>query len=274
MKFNIIKGKTRSKNEKNLKSMPKGNTVIARKFSEAIYKELGDFISGLILFGSTARAKSKTGDIDILIILDDVGMQMTKEIVQTYRVILAKTVSKIAPDKLHIQTMTWTSFWEYVRAGDPVAINILRDGIALIDHGFFDPLKTLLYNGRIRPSEESVWTYYSLAPASLQRADSRLEMAVIDLYWAMIDSAHAALMSIGEIPPSPSHVADMLKEKLVDSGYITEEYAEIARKLYVVSKKIAHKEVKNITGQQYEQYKELAEKFTNKMKKIIEKREL
>ncbi len=271
MKFNIKKNRP---SDKKLESYPKTNALIAKKFSQAIYKELGDFIAGLVLFGSSITKPIKSSDIDILIIIDDVNMQLSKEIVQTYRIILAKTVANISPEKLHIQTMTWTSFWEYVRAGDPVAINILRDGIALIDHGFFDPLKKLLINGRIRPSDESVWTYYSLAPASLQRAKARMDMAVVDLYWAMIDSAHAALMSLGEIPPSPSHVADMVHEKIVQAGLADEEYTDIARKLYVISKKIIHKEISEINGQQYDYYKDLAEKFTKKMKKIIEKREL
>ena len=275
MKFKIMKNsffRGKKINDKRFDAYPKSNITIAKKFSKAIYRELGDFISGLILFGSVARTNTKSADIDILIIIDDVALQLTKEIVQTYRIILAKTVSNIAPDKLHIQTMSWTSFWEYVRAGDPVAVNILRDGIPLIDKGFFSPLKTLLYAGRIRPSQESVWTYYSLAPASLERSKARMEMAIIDLYWAMIDSAHAALMSIGEIPTSPSHIAEMIREKLVTPGYVEDEYADIAEELYKVSKKIIHKEKNDFTGQEYDSYKELANKFTDKMKKIIEKR--
>ncbi len=277
MKFKVIKNRFFSKKSKNeikkAKLPSKADSAIANRFAKAIYKEMGDFIAGLIVFGSSARRETSTNDIDILIIIDDVGMRMSKEIVQTYRIILAKTVAKISPEKLHIQTMTWTSFWEYVRAGDPVAINILRDGIPLIDQGFIAPLKVLLYNGRIRPSAESVWTYYSLAPASIQRAKSRMDMAIVDLYWAMIDSAHAALMSIGEIPPSPSYIADMIHKKLVEPGYVDEEYFHIAKKLYTISKKIIRKEVAGYTGKQYDEYQKLAEKFTKEMKKIIEKRQ-
>ena len=118
---------------------------IARKFAKIVNSELGDLISVLVLFGSTARGRSKkSSDIDILIVIDDVHITMNKALVETYRIIIQKAVAKVNPDRLHVQTLPLTSFWEYVRAGDPVAVNILRDGIALIDKGFFDPLQILL----------------------------------------------------------------------------------------------------------------------------------
>jgi uncharacterized protein (UPF0332 family)/predicted nucleotidyltransferase len=251
---------------------PISDISIARKFAKLVRKELGDFVMALALFGSSARGERQSRDIDILIIIDDVHLELNREVVQTYRIILAKLIAEVSPERLHVQTMNWTTFWEYVRAGDPVAINILRDSIALIDTGFFDPLQTLLFQGRIRPSHESIWTYYSLAPASLQRAKANIDMAVIDLYWAVIDSAHAALMSIGEIPPSPAHVADMIKKKLVEPGHIDERYAYIMEHMYDVSKKIMHREVASVDGKTYDKYVRLAHEFVNEMKKFIEKK--
>jgi len=246
---------------------------LARRFAKKVYRELGDFIVALTLFGSAARGQSKkNSDIDILVIVDDIHVKLDREIVETYRIIIAKAAADIDPKRLHVQTMAWSAFWEYVRAGDPVAINILRDSIALIDIGFFDPMQILLSAGRIRPTVESIWTYFALAPASMQRAKTHIDMAIVDLYWAAIDSAHAALMSLGEIPPSPSHVAGIIEEKLVKPGHVTQKYADIMRHLYEISKRILHRESSGLDGATYDRYKRLADSFVEVMKKFIDSR--
>lgn len=252
---------------------PEKELNIARKFSTKMYKEFGNFIQGIILFGSTvSRPHSPKRDIDILIILDDIRVNFSKELIATYRIITEKIVADVGPDRLHIQSMKYTAFWEYVRAGDPVAINVLRHGVALVDTGFFDPLQALLDQGRIRPSSESVYTYFTMAPNSIHRAKQHLLTACVDLYWSVIDSAHAALMIIGEIPPSPEHVSDLLARKLAGKGHISKKYADVMREFYILFKKITHRDIKEITGKQYDHYKKKAEVFVNGMKKFIEKR--
>lgn len=111
-----------------------------------------------------------------------------------------------------------------------------------------------------------------MAPASLHRSQQHLLTAAIDLYWAAIDSAHAALMKLGEIPPSPDHVADLLERRLVKERHISRKYADVMRKLYQLSKKITHREIKTISGQEYDKYRQLTESFVNGMKKFIEKK--
>ncbi len=253
------------------KKYPQSDLATARKFGKKVYKEMGTFIVALALFGSSARGNKKAGDIDIIVIIDDVHVELNRELVETYRIIMARCISAVDPKRLHVQTVNLTTFWEYVRSGDPVAINILRDSIAILDTGFFDPLQILLFNGRIRPTHEAVWTYYAMAPASLERAATKIDLAVIDLYWAVIDAAHAALMAIGEIPPSPSHVADMMEEKLVKPGYMTHRYATIMRHMYEVSRRVMHRQAHGITGEKYDQYRRLAEIFVHAMNRFIKK---
>lgn len=270
MKFPVEK-----KSKKNIGKFIKIDVDLARKFATILYKEFGTFIKAIILFGSTLKSPERISpkkDIDILVILDDVTVQFSKEVVETYRIISEKAIADTAPDRLHVQSMKFTAFWEYARVGDPVAINILRNGLALVDTGFFDPLQALLDQGRIRPSDESIYTYFTMAPASILRSKQHLLTAVVDLYWATIDAAHAALMRLGEIPPTPDHVADLLERKLVAKKHVSKKYANIMRKLYFVYKKIVHREVQHISGKQYEEYLKLAEKFINGMKKYIEKK--
>lgn len=268
MKFPI-----RRREKKTAKNYYSRDIEIARKFAKIMYKEFGSFISALILFGSVTRSSTNPKrDIDILIILDDVRIKFTKDLVQTYRIITEKAIGQVAPERLHVQSMKFTSFWEYVRAGDPVAINVLRHGVSLIDTGFFDPLQILLEQGRIRPSKESVYTYFTMAPASLSRSKHHILAATVDLYWAVIDAAHAALMHSGEIPPTPDHVSDLLELRLVKTKHISRKYSDIMRKMYSTYKKIIRREIQDISGNEYDKLKQDAEIFIKEMKKYIEKK--
>jgi len=267
-----MKFKIKKKQQKNIDKYLEREFTSAKKFAQKLYKEFGTFLKAVVLFGSTMKhPASKNKDIDILVILDDVTVQFSKELVEVYRIITQKIIADVDPQHLHVQSMKFTSFWEYVKNGDPVAVNILRNGLALIDTGFFDPLQALLDQGRIRPSEESVYTYFTMAPASLTRANQHLLTAGVDLYWAAIDAAHAALMKMGEIPPSPDHVADLLERKLVAKRQVSKKYSNIMRKLYILFKKITHREIKELSGEQYEKYKKMTEIFVKGMQKYIEK---
>lgn len=261
MKFNI-----RRVAQKNITRYPQEDIELARKFTRILYKELGGLLSGVILFGSAVTNPGKARDIDVLIILDDVRVQFSKVLIDTYRIMTEKAIAETSQQRLHIQSMKLTSFWEYVRAGDPVAVNILRNGVALIDTGFFDPLQALLDQGRIRPSEESVWTYFTMAPASLHRSKMNILTAAVDLYWAGIDAAHAALMAQGDIPPTPSHVASMLKTHLKASN----QDVKTMETLYDLFKKITNRDIKEISGLDYDRYRKMTEKFVNNMKVFIE----
>src|SRR3989338_120697 len=180
----------------NFESYEEKEIDIAYEFAKKAYKEFGSFLKAIVLFGGVARKKKNTNDIDILLIVDDLSIVISEDMIQAYRIIVQKIVADTST-KLHITTLKFTSFWEYVRAGDPVAINLLRDGIALLDTGFYEPLQSLLMRGRIRPTYESIWSYYSRAPITLTNSRWHITQATLDLYWAVIDSAHAALMSEG-----------------------------------------------------------------------------
>lgn len=264
--------KVRRKPNPNIQQYKDEDLDIAYRFAKEIYTEFELFVKAVVLFGATARrAASKEGDIDILVIIDDISTYLSAELVEAYRIITQKIIGRLSK-RLHITTLRFSSFWEYIRSGDPVAVNILRDGVALVDTGFFDPLRTLLKQGRIRPTPEAVWTYYSRAPATLFNSRWHLLQATLDLYWGVIDASHAALMHHGEIPPSPNHVADLIEEALVKKGIVEKKYANMMRDFYILSKKIVHREIKDISGAQYEVYYRMAEEYVERMRRIIEKR--
>ena len=247
---------------------------IAEHFTKALLDELQQYIKAIVLFGSTVKADkpiiSGEKDIDILIIVDDISVRITPEFSEAYRIIVQKLAMKNSK-RLHITTLKFTNFWEYMRAGDPIGINMLRSGYPLYDPGFFEPLQVLLREGKIRPSQESVWTYFAKAPATLTNSRWHLLQATLDLYWGVIDSAHAALMSIGEIPPTPAHVAELLEKKLAKPKIIKEKYVTIMERFYKLSKLIVHRQIQEIKGEEFEIYYKEAEEFIEEMRKIIEK---
>lgn len=265
MQFTIQK-----KQNENIQKYPTDDIRTAHEFAQRLKNELGDFLVGVVIFGSAARMTSKEkSDIDVLVIGDDISFQFTQALIEAYRVIIENVIGSTSA-RLHVTSMTFTSFWEYVKAGDPVAVNILRDGVALIDTGFFNPLQVLLKQGRIRPTEESIWRYFGRSPRTLINSRWHVLQATLDLYWAVMDAAHAALMRRGEIPPSPEHAADLLNEKLVKTRLLEPQYVETMRKFYRISKMITHREIKEIKGGEYDVYLQEASDFVERMRRLIQ----
>jgi predicted nucleotidyltransferase len=249
----------------------KNDIDIAYKFAKTIWKEFDRFCKAIVLFGSTTKKSHEPkSDIDILVIVDDVSFFMTPEVVETYRIITEKSVANIST-KLHITTLKFTSFWEYIRIGDPIGINMLRDGVALIDTGFFAPLQMLLYQGRIRPTKEAINSYSSRVPQTMHNSKWHIMQGTLDLYWAAIDSAHAALMKNGEMPQNPSKIAELIKTKLVQNKLVNKKCIKIMDTLYKTSKKILHREIKFISGKDYDKLQKDTEFFVTEMRKYLVK---
>lgn len=269
--FIFMKFKVEQNSHPNLPKYPSDDYQLAFKFAKKLHSELGSFLKAAILFGSAARGQKPLygeRDIDVLCIIDDLTITLSKEVIQSYRVITENVAAKVT-HRLHITTLKLTTFWEYVRQGDPIAVNMLRDGIPLHDSGFFQPAQQLLFKGRIRPSRESIWTYFTRAPATLQNADWHILQATLDLYWAVVDAAHAAMMQLGDVPPTPGHLSDMINDRLVKRGVLPAKYSKMMANFYDLQKKIIHRRVQKITGKQYDDYKKHAEDFVDKMQKIV-----
>src|SRR3989338_8764278 len=149
MKFDLPK-----RDHPNLEKYEKHDVDTAYQFANDLYKEMGGLIRGVIIFGSSARETTTTkSDIDILVIIDDLTISLSPEVIEAYRVIINKIIVKVST-RLHITTLRFTA--------------------------------------------ESIWTYYIRAPNTLHNSKWHLLQATLDLYWAVIDAAHAALMKHGE----------------------------------------------------------------------------
>lgn len=242
---------------------------LAKKLAHNLNKELNDILKAVIVFGSVARGDAKKGsDIDVLVILNDLTFVLSDEVLQSLRVLIENVAGKISND-FHITQMHLSSFWDYVRQGDPVIVNMLREGMPVYDEGFFLPAQLLLDSGRIRPTKEAVWTYYQRAPKTLKNAEGHLLGAIVDMYWACIDAAHAALMHVGIVPGAPSHVAELLNEHFVKKGLLDASYVKILRQFYDLAKNIGHQQLVKMSGKDVDKYLAQAQDFVKRMKYIL-----
>ena len=251
---------------------PRNDKDIAMEFASQVQKKFDRMVKASVLFGSQARNDSTNGsDIDIVLIIDDAAISWDLELISWYREELAKLIANNSYGvDLHINTVKLTTFWSDLMHGDPVVINILRYGEPLIDYGgFFNPLKSLLIQGRISSTVEAVYSALQRAPDHLARSRMAEMSAIEGVYWCMVDSAQAALITAGKMPPSPEHIPAMLKETFVDSKLLPVTYVQAMRDLYLLHKGISHGEITQIKGSEIDRWHSIAESFLTAITKII-----
>jgi len=247
---------------------------IAMDFATKAYKKFDKLIKSIILFGSSVKQSStSTSDIDIIIIIDDSAIQWDQELVAWYREELGKLIRQNPYKKeLHINTVKLTTWWQDLIRGDPVVVNVLRYGEALIDFGgFFNPLKVLLQEGKIRSTPEAIYTLLQRAPQHLARSKAAELGSIEGIYWAFVDAAHALLITARIMPPSPEHIPILLKEKFVDTNSLKMKYVVWYRDLYVLHRKIVHGDIVDIKGMEIDEWQNRADEFINVTAKLIEK---
>ena len=251
----------------------KTDSEIAMDFATKTYQRFNIIIKSIVLFGSTVK-KTKThgSDIDIIIIIDDTSIKWDQELVAWYREELEKLVRRNPYRKsLHINTIKLSTWWEDLLKGDPVVINILRDGESLIDFGgFFEPLKYLLYAGKIKSTPEAIHSLLQRAPMHISRSKAAELYSIEGLFWSMVDSSQAALIAAGISPPSPEHIPLHLKEMFVDTGKLKMKYAVWYRDLLVLHKKIEHNHTTELKGVEIDEWQDRSEEFLKVMTKLVE----
>ncbi len=250
-----------------------GERDIASDFATKVYDKFGQMIKSIVLFGSSAKKISvPSSDIDIIIIIDDVSIKWDQELIAWYREELGKLIQENPYAKaLHINTVKLSTWWDDMMKGDPVVINILRYGDALIDFGgFFNPLRILLKDGKIKSTPESIYTLLQRAPRHMARAKQAMLAVVDGLYWTMVDSAHAALISAEVIPSSPENIPETLMENFVNKKMLNKKYVEYYIEIHSVAKKIVHGELTSVRGRDLDDWFEKADSFLDEMAKLID----
>ena len=154
--------------------------------------------------------------------------------------------------------------------GDPTLMNMIRYGEEIIDiAGFFTPIKSLLLQGKIKSTPEAIYSALQRAPMHLTRSKVAELNAIEGLFWAMVDSSHAALIAANVSPSSPEHIARDLKTAFVDSGKIKMKYVVWYKDLLILHKNIMHKKIKDLKGVEIDAWQTRTEEFLNVMAKLV-----
>lgn len=248
------------------------NLHIARNFSKGLILELKELVKSIVIFGSSSKnTQKKESDIDIMVVLDNVGVFVTPELREAYKIISSKLI-KESSDKIHLFTVNLSDLWDMARKGDPLLITILRDGIPLFDRDIIDPMQFLLESGKIKPTIEAIHNYNSRAQTLFEEHNKHLHEAILDLYYATIDSTHALLMSNKQIVSSPKDMPELFLKEY--KGTPLEEYSLTISSIYSLAKDIEHKRVEHISGTEYNKLeknvKKLIHTFSKEIKKNIE----
>lgn len=250
----------------------KTDEEIAMDFAIKVYKKFDKSIKSIVLFGSAAKQEvTKGSDIDIIIIIDDVSIKWDLEMVSWYREELAKiSAANPYPRGIHVNTIKLSTWWNDMMKTDPVVINVLRFGVPLVDiGGFFEPLKFLLLQGRIKPSPEAIYNTLQRAPIHLGRCKFAKYQAIEALYWCFVDAAHAALIAAGNLPPSTEHISLELKSQFVDHGLLDKKYIIWYRDLMILHKRVTHGEVPEVKGVDIDVWQSRADEFLNVSSRLI-----
>jgi len=251
-----------------------GEREIASDFATKVYEKFDQMIKSIVLFGSSAKAAATPdSDIDIIIIIDDVSVRWDEELIAWYREELGKIIQTNPYARaLHINTVKLSTWWEDMMRGDPVVINVLRYGDALIDvGGFFNPLRILLKEGKIRATPESIYTLLQRAPGHLLRARQSMLAVVDGLYWTMVDAAHAALISANIMPSSPEEIPKVLTENFVKTKKLHRRYVEDYTEIHMVAKEIVHGKRVSVKGRDLDEWFLRADNFLLEMAKLVDK---
>ncbi|MGV8152206.1 MAG: nucleotidyltransferase domain-containing protein [Candidatus Nanoarchaeia archaeon] len=247
---------------------------IAFDFATKTYQKFDKMVKSIVLFGSVAKDAATIGsDIDLVLIIDDASIKFDEELISWYREELKKLIQENEYKKeLHITTIRLTTWWDDLLKGDPTVINVLRYGETVIDlGGFFNPLKILLKEGRIKLTPESMFNCLQRVPNHLANSRSAELNAIEGVYWAFVDAAHALLMSIKLLPPSPEHITSLLKENFSDKKLLDIKYVAQYKEIHELHKKISHGEIRNLEGKIIDDWQKKAEDFFKVSLRLIDK---
>lgn len=249
----------------------KKQLALANRFKEEVLRVYKDMVKAIVIFGSFTRQDfHEKSDIDMLVIIDDVVARLTPEMKDEMDDRLYDIAKKISENMTVQPAWMLSEFWDMARIGHPLLFTIVRDGWALYDTGFFIPIRKLLELGKIPTTLEAVEKFMETAPQKINRVETaKLYMVAEDLYYSMLNSSQAVLMYMGLNPPSPKHTPLDIKEHLVDQGLLEDNYLRDLEGVIDFRKQVEHKEIKDITGQQLDEFIQKAKQYVSRMEQLL-----
>jgi len=252
---------------------------IAEIHKTMVLKKFEKYIVSYVLAGSLVQGKAtKTSDIDVFVVIDDTDVKrMTRaELKDKLRAIIigmgieAGEMTGIK-NKINIQVYILTDFWDSIKEANPIIFTFLRDGVPFYDRGIFMPWKQLLRMGKVKPSMEAIEMYMSSGEQMLQRVGAKLkDVAVEDMFYALLTPSQAALMLYGVPPPTPKETPDLMrdifvkKEKLLEDKFVT-----TLEKVIKIRKDVEHGVKKEVSGKEVDELLDASDKYLKRVKKLF-----
>jgi len=257
--------------DKKREALRKRQLELANKYKDAVLKKYKNLTKSVVLFGSLVRGDfHEKSDIDILVIIDDTLSRFTPEMKDRFDDELYDIAKRINESITVQPAWTLTEFWDMARIGHPLLYTIVRDGWALYDTGFFIPVRKLLELGKIPTTLEAVEKFMETAPQKINRVETaKMYMVAEDLYYAMLNSSQAVLMYMGQNPPSPKHTPAEVDEHLVKTQLLERNYLEDLAAVIEFRKKTEHKEIKDISGVELDEFIQKSKQFVSRMEQLL-----
>jgi uncharacterized protein (UPF0332 family)/predicted nucleotidyltransferase len=243
-----------------------------------VIKKFEKYIACYVLGGSLVRGKANpNSDYDVYIVIDDTDVKkMTRtELKDKLRGIINDMAIQAGQmtgiqNKLSIQVYILTDFWDNIKEANPIIFTFLRDGVPFYDRGIFMPWKYLLKMGKIRPSSEAIDLYKSTGEQMLDRVRFKLkDIAVEDMWYAILTPSQAALMLYGLPPPAPRETPDVMREIFVKKEKLfDEEHVKFLEHVIKMHKDVEYGIRKNVTGNEVQEMLDKAEKYLKALSKL------
>ena len=266
------KPKIKKKMSKKIRDFEKKRRAdVIKKFSKKVLDKYGPYVKAIVAWGSVVRNEFHSkSDIDVVILIDDTRGNLTKKIRGEIDDFMFKAAEET--DKMLSPQPVWTitEFVSMTRRCSPLAYNLLKDGVAVYDTGFFLTHKRLLEKGEMPLTKEAVENRMENVPKRMRRAQhAKMYIIAEDLYYACLDSLQAVVMFMGRGPPDANHAAEVGRKYLVENKLTKEETIKIIEDIINFRKKTEHKEVKDIKGEEVDKFIERAKKFVKEMERVL-----
>ncbi len=263
--------KASKKDMEKMEKTRKRQLAIANKFKDDVLRKYKNFVKAVVLFGSLVRGDfHEKSDIDLLVVIDDTLARFTPEMKLNFDDDIYNIGKRISEAIIVQPAWTLTEFWDMARIGHPLLYTIVRDGWALYDTGFWIPIRKLLETGKIPTTLEAVEKFMEAAPQKISRVETaKLYMVAEDLYYAFLNSVQAILMYMGQNPPTPKHTPQAVREHLVNSNLLEQVYLSDLENIIEFRKKVEHKEITDISGQQLDEYVQKTKQFVSRMEQML-----
>ena len=153
------------------------------KFKDRLLEMFKVYVKAVIVWGSITRGDfTGKSDVDIYILFDDTKMPLKK--FDDIRDKIDRDIYNVARSidpRLHPQpVIALTEFFANVRAVNPFIYNIVREGYAVYDVGFFIPMRKLLEKGEFPITPEAAEMRMEFVPKRISRVKNVKLLMVVD----------------------------------------------------------------------------------------------